>query len=89
MSERKKTPVWVWIVAVMAMVFLVYPLSMGPAAYATFHSKNGLVFKVFFHGYTPLRWMDSKSRTFHRLMFSYLGLWVAVQEPAFNERPYP
>jgi hypothetical protein len=64
---------WVW--AAIALLAL-YPLSMGPAAWITFHSGNPTVAWIYNAAYLPLLRSCALSDPCWNALDWYLSLWV-------------
>jgi hypothetical protein len=75
--KKRRRP---WIGWAMLLVFLLYPLSFGPATWIVGNSDNWQLLHIYNVTYTPLRWVRDRSETIDRAFFWYAGIWVPHDE---------
>ena len=82
MSDGPKKRRRAWIGWGLVLVFVLYPLSVGPVTWFVTHGHSGLL-ADWDTAYAPLFWACNRSDALSSLLSWYMGLWVRQ----YSERP--
>jgi hypothetical protein len=79
-EEPKKRRSWGWIGWVLLAVFVLYPLSFGPACWVLVRDDSGRVAKAVYVIYWPLQ--RTHCEPFNRALYKWHWLWThSVTDP--------
>jgi hypothetical protein len=69
-----------WIGWALLAVLVLYPLSVGPAFWFAYHSRDPDVsFHAFAKAYKPIGWLRERSTTVKTMVDWYTELWVQTR----------
>jgi hypothetical protein len=85
MSRREKPGVGFWIVATLATLLIIYPLSIGP--YLWLSDRALWAVRIFDPVYDPLRWIMHSTAVTDKVINTYCSFWRTTGIPGPKDPP--